>query len=247
MRSKLNCQKNQAIALLCHLSFLEKDNVFLTTLTLTNNGTQTATGIEVSFTRPSEVVYRGGDEFTSSQGDFQHFGDEIWRVGDLAAGQSATITVNYFRISANGFSLYTQVWGMNETDSDSTPNNGTCCRASEDDEASLQFGNALTGGVTNRAVLTENLGNEVFAIVSAAPNPTTGYFNLEVFSNENQTSEITVVNILGKPVFRKAVELNEGHNSIPIDLENRGTGMMVVKMTPFHPYLRQIRVMKVRD
>ena len=187
------------------------------------------------------------DRFTSSQGDFQHWGDEIWRVGTLAAGQSATIDINYFRLSANGFSLYAQVSAMNGTDPDSNPGNGTCCTSNEDDEAALQFGNALSGNVTNRSAIAVNLGNEVFAIMGANPNPTKGRFNIEVYSNENQSSEITVVDILGKPIFRKEVNLYEGHNTIPIDLDNSGGGLMMVKMTPFHPYLRQIRVMKVRD
>lgn len=220
---------------------------FGTTLTLTNSGSQPATNIEVTFQKADEVVYQGGNEFSLSQGTFQNWGDQIWRVGDLAPGATATLDVNYFRLSANDFALYAQVSSTGEADLDSTPGNGTCCVANEDDEASLQIGSALRGGVNNRSAVAENLGNEVFAIVNASPNPTTGYFNLEVYANESQTSEITIVDILGKPIFRKEVNLNEGHNSIPIDLENRGTGMMMVKMTPFHPYLRQIRVMKIRD
>ena len=219
---------------------------FENTLTLTNTGTEDATGVEVQLSRGNGGVYKGGDEYSASQGTFQYWGDEIWRVGNLAAGQTATITVNYFRLSENTWRNYAQVSALDQPDFDSTPNNGGCCIVNEDDEAVLQIG-ASAGSINNRSAIVENLGNEVFAIVNALPNPTTGRFNVEVYSNENQTSEITVVDILGKPILQKEVNLNEGHNSIPIELENRGAGMMMVKMTPFHPYLRQIRVMKVRD
>ena len=185
---------------------------YSTTLTLVNNGSENASGIEIDLKRPNEAVYKGGDEYTASQGNFQHWGDEIWRVGDLAMGQSASITINYYRLSANDFSMYAQVSSLNETDSDSTPGNGSCCIANEDDEAVLLIG-ASANSIDNRSALAENLGNEVFAITGANPNPTTGRFNVEVFSNENQSSEITVVDILGKPIFRKEVYLNEGHNT----------------------------------
>lgn len=219
---------------------------FSSTLTLQNSGTENATGIEIELKAPDEIVYKGGDEYNASQGTFQHWGDEIWRVGDLAAGNSVSITINYFRLSANGFTNFAQVSAVDQSDSDSTPGNGNCCTANEDDEAVIQIGTSANS-VGNRAAVAEYLGNEVFAIIGANPNPTSGRFNIEVYSNENQTSEITIVDILGRPIFRKEVNLNEGHNSIPIELENEGTGMMVVKMTPFHPYLRQIRIMKVRD
>lgn len=219
---------------------------FPVSLQVANRGTETANDVTVKFNRADEVVYHGGNEYTTNQGDFQHWGDEIWRVGTLAPGASAIITVNYYRLSANGFTAFAEIESMNGNDIDSTPGNGTCCTANENDEAVLQIGNAVRG-INNRSAIAENLGNEVFAIVGANPNPTTGRFNVEVFSNENQTSEITIVDILGRPIFRKEVNLNEGHNTIPIELENRGAGMMVVKMTPFHPYLRQIRVMKVSE
>ncbi len=220
---------------------------FSPTLTLTNAGLQAATNIEVIVKSPEEVVYQGGNEVTISQGSFQWDGDEIWRVGTLAPGATATLNLNYFRLSPNGFFIYTQVIQTGESDLDSTPGNGTCCTANEDDEASLQVGTAVSGRVGTRSDIVENLGNKDFAIVTAAPNPTTGAFNLAVYSNEYQTSEITVVDVLGRSVLHKEVSLNKGHNSILIDLEHVGAGMMMVKMTPFHPYLREIRVMKARD
>ena len=108
--------------------------------TLTNNGDQTATGVEVSFEKPNGVVYVGGNEYTASQGSFNPNGNQIWSVGSIPAGGSATLTVNYFLLANTAPVAYSQVIAANETDMDSTPNNGTPPTVNEDDEASSAGG-----------------------------------------------------------------------------------------------------------
>ncbi len=220
-------------------------SVFTTTVVVTNTGGAMATGIEVEFRPTSSAVYQGGNEGTVSQGTFKSWAD-IWEVGTLAPGEIATLDVNLFRIGGGNFVIYTQVTAQNEPDNDSTPNNGVCCGAGEDDEGVIVVSPAANG-VNNRNAIIENLGNQPFAIVNAMPNPFTDEFKLQVFSNENQESEITVMNTMGQAIFKKEVNLNEGMNTIPMNLDSDASGILMVKMTPFHPYLRQIRVMRVRD
>ncbi len=105
------------------------------TLTVSNEGTETATGIMISIPTAEGEVYTGGNEFSSSQGDFSPYGNKKWSVGSLEAGASATITINYFKIASNPFFQYAEVSAMNETDIDSTPDNGDGNSANEDDEA----------------------------------------------------------------------------------------------------------------
>ena len=221
---------------------------FSTTLRLTNNGTDPASGVRVRFNKADEVTYQGGDQFSSSQGDFQWWGNEVWNVGNLAAGETATLTVNYFRLSASPFTAFAQVSAMNGSDADSTPGNGTCCNASEDDEASVAIGSGAANAVGNRTLLEDNISErEGFAIINAAPNPFSGQLNLNVFSNESRSSELMIFDVLGRPVLRQAVDLTEGHNSIPVDATALPSGFLIVKMSPEHKYLRQVRVMKMRD
>ncbi len=104
------------------------------TLTLSNTGSSDATGIEVSFPKPNGVVYEGGNEWSASQGAFNPFGNEVWSLDNLPAGNSATLTVNYFMLTALPTSVYAQVIVANEPDADSTPGNGTPPSANEDDE-----------------------------------------------------------------------------------------------------------------
>ena len=108
--------------------------------TVSNDGPNTATGIKVSFKKPAGVVYTGGNEWIASQGSFSAFGSEEWTVGSIPAGGSATLTVNYFLLNPTAPTAYAQVIAANETDSDSTPNNGTPPTPNEDDEASTDGG-----------------------------------------------------------------------------------------------------------
>jgi len=110
---------------------------FSQTVTLTNTGPMTATGIWVDLPAPAGTVYQGGNEFEASQGNFRFWGPQDWEVGDLAAGETATLTINYYLLSNDAITFYGQVADANEDDGDSTPGNGTCCTAQEDDEASI--------------------------------------------------------------------------------------------------------------
>ena len=111
--------------------------------TVNNAGPQAATGVEVSFEKPNGVVYTGGNEWTSTQGNFAAFGSERWNVGTIPAGGSATLTVSYFLLESTAPIAYAQVVAANELDSDSAPNNGNPPTPNEDDEAATNSGNVI--------------------------------------------------------------------------------------------------------
>ena len=110
---------------------------FSKTVSLTNMGTMTATDVWVDLPAPVGTVYQGGNEFEASQGSFRFWGPQDWEVGELAAGETATLTINYYLLTNDALTFYGQVANANESDGDSTPGNGTCCIAQEDDEASI--------------------------------------------------------------------------------------------------------------
>ncbi|RMG87180.1 MAG: DUF11 domain-containing protein [Bacteroidetes bacterium] len=109
-------------------------NNFTVTATLTNAGPADATGVVAHFPKPDEVVFQGGNAATVSQGNFDPFVTYDWNVGTLAAGASATIELHFFLLSNNPFFVFGEVTAANEPDPDSTPGNGGCCVANEDDE-----------------------------------------------------------------------------------------------------------------
>ena len=115
------------------------------TATVTNDGPDAATGVVVSLPRPDGVVSVGGDEFVASQGRYRPYSSREWSVGTLAAGQSATLTLNLFLLDATAPDYYGQVVASGTQDPDSTPGNGAPGSVNEDDEASVQLG---TGGAS---------------------------------------------------------------------------------------------------
>lgn len=103
------------------------------TITVTNNGPATATGIEIANTLPSGLAFTSK---TESQGNFNFWGG-VWTVGTLNSGATATLDIVLFTLNNSAaISNFAQVKAANENDSDSTPNNSSGV-ATEDDEDSV--------------------------------------------------------------------------------------------------------------
>ena len=115
------------------------------TLTLSNRGEDTATGIAVYAPFPSSLSYTDSEV---SQGDYSVF-SSIWNIDSLAIGESATLDLTLFVLNVDiDISLFAQVQAANEIDIDSTPNNNTSQIPIEDDEAIVTI-TRLGGGGNN--------------------------------------------------------------------------------------------------
>ncbi len=193
-----------------------------------NTGSSAAANVKVSIEKPDEVTYKGGDSHSASQGSFAWWGNNEWNIGSLGANQSATITINYFRLSPNGFAL-----------------TGSVTSGGGNDSATVNFGNAANG-VNNRSAIVNNMTEEPFAIVNAYPNPSTDYIELAVYANEAQTSDLEIFSLTGKRIFGNQYELIEGLNEIRIETTEFPTGNYFIQMDPFHKYLRQLNFVVVR-
>ncbi|HFA49705.1 MAG TPA: PKD domain-containing protein [Bacteroidetes bacterium] len=126
-----------AMSVTSNPNFLTVFNNISFTFTITNSGTSTASNVRVFLPKPATVVWVGGNEFSVSQGTYDHFGSKVWFLGNLAAGANATITVNWYVLASDPLMAWAEVSAADQTDVDSTPGNGTCCTANEDDEAAL--------------------------------------------------------------------------------------------------------------
>jgi hypothetical protein len=126
---------------------------FSVTLELSNKGSEHASGIVVDFPLLDELTFQGGNEFSASQGTYSIYGNQQWNVGNLAVGQTATLTVNYFVLGIDkSLDIYAQVIAHDASDVDSSPNNGTPPTVNEDDEA------VLTINIPSLNVLGSNEG-----------------------------------------------------------------------------------------
>ncbi len=124
------------------------------TITVTNNGSETATDVVVSAGLPDGLVYTD-DEV--SQGEYDLFFEE-WYVGELAAGATAELELTLFTL-IEGVDVvnFVQVISAGEDDVDSTPDNNDSDVPQEDDEAAItisEFGGTGDGNIDLELSLT---------------------------------------------------------------------------------------------
>ena len=189
------------------------------TYTITNEGNESTSGVEIEIPVPTGVVYSGGDEFEASKGDLGVYFDDVWRVGALQSGETATLTINYYKLSAGTIQHYAQVTRSTGADPDSTPDNGQCCNAVEDDEASI----------TTNAIQTRRSNNNVnanaFTVLNVVPNPSNGErVILRLDIAEAQDKEIYIYDLLGKLVARQKENLVQGYNEVTLRTQDLPSG-----------------------
>jgi hypothetical protein len=108
------------------------------TLTLLNEGPQTATDIIVN--APEDLLTAAyGLVYTSnvpSVGNWEIFGQQ-WQISSLASNASATLQLTLFTMQATAPKFFAQVWAASPFDLDSAPNNNTSKIPTEDDEVAI--------------------------------------------------------------------------------------------------------------
>ncbi len=111
-------------------------------LTLTNNSPNQATNIAAElFLTPNidDFVFAGDGAVALTGGGTFSVVSGAWTIPSLAGGAIATASFDLFTLS-DDFSPCAQVRDVDQEDVDSTPGNGQCPNAVEDDEANLSEG-----------------------------------------------------------------------------------------------------------
>ncbi|MFK8057433.1 MAG: T9SS type A sorting domain-containing protein [Saprospiraceae bacterium] len=153
------------------------DVVFL--ITATNTGLREGNDIRVEFPLPQMLSFVSSVE---SQGVYSSW-DANWDIGTLGAGESATLEVTLFNLSDDIRTAFTQVINMRQTDPDSSPGNGVCCVANEDDEAVFTINGtaptqsadlSLTMSSPQMAVNSDGTFDVLMTVINQGPDPTSG-------------------------------------------------------------------------
>ncbi len=111
------------------------------TITVTNNGPATATGISIAAGLPDGMVY-ANDQTTS--GTYNLFFEQ-WDVPVLDPGQSETLTLTLFTLIDNApITNFVQILTSSKADPDSTPGNDIDQSPDEDDEAAITISPAMS-------------------------------------------------------------------------------------------------------
>ena len=145
-------------------------------LTLANVGTEDAADVRVAFPKPADYAYSGSE---ASSGRYSDWIGE-WKVGTVPAGQTATLRVRLFTLSAAPRVAFAQVASAGGApDVDSTPGNGDGATPAEDDEAAVAVngGEVDTGGDSDDHADGEEpgAGPDAVDLELAATTTATGY------------------------------------------------------------------------
>jgi uncharacterized repeat protein (TIGR01451 family) len=163
-------------------------------IAVTNNGTNSTSGVIVKDILPSQVSYvsdNSGGSYNSATGN--------WNVGSLNNGETKTLQITVKVNAATTFSNTTEVTASSLADPDSTPNNNI---ANEDDQASV--------AVTSTAPITVTLSGKIWDDADNSANNTFTNINTgsETGSNAGGLNAI-LVDSTGKVIATTAV-LSDG-------------------------------------
>jgi hypothetical protein len=202
---------------------------------VTNNGTTTATNVVIDFFAElnNNIVFQGGNEGTVSQGGFEGsvaevFSSNIWQVGNIPPGGSATLTANLFSLVASSNILWAEVAAQNETDSDSTPANATYPQANEDDEV------AFTVNITNNLQQNNGSTNSVIQINELSahlyPVPTSDNLTVDVFTQNAVETQLFIRDTHGKVLTTRNLAAQKGMQSVQILTDNWANGVYFLQL-----------------
>ena len=205
-------------------------------ITLTNTGTVAATGAEVRLENIDGGVLQGGNEGDATAGTFYPVGGapSHWDLGGvtIGAGQSETLTINCFVLDPTTIQIYVEVSAMNETDIDSSPNNGMPFAPDEDDEAAGFVGNAPTpmqlvaSGVNNLQIADY----QYFKIQNLYPNPVNADLKIVVASAVESDVVLQIANTQGSEVAHFKKQLTQGQNVLGMDVSTLPKGIYFLKI-----------------
>ena len=65
--------------------------------------------------------------------------------------------------------------------------------------------------------------------ISFYPNPTNGQLNLEFNSIENSNVYVSIVDLMGKVVYKRKLSLSQGYEQIPVDLKSLNQGVYLLR------------------
>jgi len=228
---------------------------FTVEVNIENTGTLPNDDIIVHVPKPDEVVFQGRNEYQSTQGHFEFWQVQEWEVGSLEPGESATLTLNYFRKNEKPFDCFAQVISAAEPDLDSSPDNGSCCTISEDDEAVLEFGEAPPN-IWGRSSNAQNFGEQSFTTINfneieskeistiAFPNPFNNELNFKIKSESQADGQIQIYDVLGRLILEKPIQLIVGENLETIETTNLPTGILTAKISNSKSEFQRVQVLK---
>ncbi len=195
------------------------------TLNITNNGAAPASGVVIDFPIPDGMAFTSKFE---TLGNYNLW-SQNWDIGILQPGETAMLQLTLFTLNpGTDITAYAEVTAANETDIDSTPNNGNGSSAVEDDEAVVTLSNGSGGGKVD---LEANIVGEsqLLTVYRVFPIPTNDVVDI-LFTSKAETIDVYLYDYSGRILYHQTREVAQGENTTQLDLTPFPTGAYFVSM-----------------
>lgn len=189
------------------------------TISLINNGPQTAENITVNIPFPSAGAFSGSDATIGSYSAFT----EVWTIASLGAGESGTATVDIFVLDDEApLTIFSQVTQASPNDVDSTPDNNSSTVPVEDDEGVATVGAAGSGPqdqtINFPAIAGKFITDDPFTITAVASSGLPVSFDIVSGPATIDGNTITLDGTVGTVVVRATQAGNADFNAAtPVD------------------------------
>lgn len=217
------------------------------TLTIKNNGTVAASGVVVNFVDQSNPAISAVFAYASSTApagtSFNNWTGK-WTVGNLAAGQSVSMTYKGFTKVSTAISIFSQVSAQSPTDIDSAPNNNTTGIPAEDDEARV----VLNGSSAFVAGDDRQLGSAELPVIlpdfTLFPNPATSVVSLQFGADAGPTT-MRIMDNDGKTLISKIFnQPAEGTEQLDISALPSGVYVVSIMTDGQRPVVKKLAVIQ---
>ncbi|MEK7254378.1 MAG: DUF4331 family protein, partial [Bacteroidota bacterium] len=213
------------------------------TVTLTNAGTDPATGVSVSAGLPNGLVHTAN---TTDKGTYNLF-FQRWDIPVLNSGESANLKLVLFTLVDNvDVTNYVQVIAQSEPDVDSAPNNGTPPTPNEDDEAVVKITPSFKPGDGSDQAAGKPAGNLGATFANVFPQPAGDHLTVEMKLENGGAADIFLFDSHAKVVLsEKNRAFHKGSNRFNLDISNLPAGLYFVHfVAPGESVVQRVIVMK---
>ena len=208
-------------------------------ITLTNNGADAATNIYVNAGIPQGLAFTSA---SATNGVYSYF-TENWNIDQLAAGESATLTLTLFTLLDNAsLTNYVQVFAVDQSDVDSTPGNNPGNTPSEDDEAVsiINTNNSLA----SEEVAFRSSSSSIY-MNGMYPNPTSSQITLNFEAQTDFDTEVRILDVTGRVMGSYGITVHEGNNIMSMDVSSFSPSIYFIEMTDQNGEIENHRFIKV--
>ncbi len=190
--------------------------------TVYNNSDIAADGVQFKLNIESNMIVQVGSTTAAiSQGNYLDFAG-AWNVGTIAPRDSANLWIDLFLAEDENAAIYAQIISADQLDTDSTPSNGICCTAIEDDEVVFQLNGELSIDEINYRDFIELRDSYKEDDILVYPNPSNAGLNV-FYPLESGATNYSIFDLNGRVV--KTAPLTSTESNIFIDISALQNGM----------------------